>query len=229
MNVFSSLDAMGMVFGLERLPEETLPQFRSRLAQFMVRRAGGHHAGILAGACAELGLEIDEAIEVVSTTSHVVSITPSHAIISLNRVEVSRIALDDLSIGSLATWLQSNIPGSTCTVVGTSTHSARRIFPQTNAVKFRHIIPATATSVVLPERSSCLLPDDAGTLSGDSVLACDSGPERFVHGVKTASPFFFFQAPIMLRSLEDELPNFPSTRLAAAIGSAHTDSPQLWR
>lgn len=229
MNVFSSLDAMGMVFGLVRLPDETLPQFRSRLAQLMVRRAGGHHAGIIAGTCAELGLEIDEALELISVTAHVVRITSTHAVVSLNHVETARVALDDLSVGDLATWLQSHVPGSTCTVVGTSTHSARRIFPQTNAVKFRTIIPTSSTSVVLPERSSCLLPEDVGTLSGDSILSCSSGPERFVYGVRTASPFFFFQAPIMVRALEDELPNFPSTRVAAAIASAHTQSPQLWR
>ena len=67
--VFNELDRFGLLLGLPRLEEERNPEYRMRLFDVLVNRAGSSYRGLINGITRELGLQLFDAMVITPTTN----------------------------------------------------------------------------------------------------------------------------------------------------------------
>ncbi len=87
----NTFDYMGMLVGLSRLPGEKNAEYRHRLFDVYVHRAGSHEVGLINGITRELGLEQFEAITIQATSgiSH-------HIIVNDTTLELNAATADSV-------------------------------------------------------------------------------------------------------------------------------------
>lgn len=62
--VFNEIDQFGLLMGLPRLEGERNPEYKQRILDVMVRRAGSSYLGLIYGITRELGLQLQETLRV---------------------------------------------------------------------------------------------------------------------------------------------------------------------
>ena len=96
--VFNELDRIGILLGLKRLESERNPEYKQRLLDVFVNRAGSTYRGLINGITRELGLELFDAFTIEPKRSSVTGLTlGANPVVIFN--ETKCLVYSDYSLG----------------------------------------------------------------------------------------------------------------------------------